>query len=274
MKGQLGDAMAPAPERAQSRLAIAVASLVGVALAGGCGGGDGGDALPAGKADAALPDGAPVDAGGEPEPFGTITGACGVLDVELTDVAPSTFVSHLSFPRLFDPGDPSDLDRVAPGTRTILTTDNAGGSSRLSEGFVYEVLHRCEAAELTHTESDIEYDPDGAKTDLRVSIADIGIGVSVARAVKYPFGTALPSADAEELVEGKLADILESSANVEPEQAWQKQILGLMAYDQQHADEIRQALDATDAELRADTVVWVIVTDGRDEFIYCDGPCD
>jgi hypothetical protein len=35
-----------------------------------------------------------------------------------------------------------------------------------------------------------------------------------------------------------------------------------------------QAYAALDAAVKADTLVFVIVTDGPDDFIYCDGLCE
>ena len=41
-----------------------------------------------------------------------------------------------------------------------------------------------------------------------------------------------------------------------------------MAYDQQHADTIATAWAGLDAATKADTIVYVVVTDGADAFMY------
>ena len=236
-----------------------VAALVLVLTA--CSGDDDG----AGAADASTP--AVPDAA---VPFGMISGDCMVLDSELTEAQPSLFTSAFAFERIFEDG---DSDRVSSGTNTLLGTENAGGSSIYSEAFVFELLNRCEGAQLLATENQIDYMPDGDKTDFSTSIDGLTIGVSVARAVRFPFDTPYSVDDATTLLEDKLSGILESSANVVPDQAWEKQILGVMAYGPGHASSLQTALPAIDSAIRADTIVWIIVTDGDDGFIYCDGPC-
>lgn len=238
--------------------------LACLALAAACGG----DGAPMGAPpDAAAEDAATIDAAAFPEPgFGRITGDCDVLDAELTAAAPSTFESAIDFDRPF--GD-ADLGELTEGGQTIIADGNAGGSSLYSEAFAYEVLARCELAELLETETEIHYDTtDTAITDLRVSIDDTPIGVSVTRAVAFPFDDPYTTDQARALLEKKLGDILESSANVSAEDHWAKQILAILAYGPEHADAVATAYAGLDPALAADTIVWVVVTDGADDFIY------
>ena len=131
------------------------------------------------------------------------------------------------------------------------------------------MLARCEGASLLKTETEILYDdPMSKKADLLVQIAGRKVGVSVTRAVTFPFGNpyTLPAATA--LLNGKLYDIDNSSQHVSAADAWVKQILVVLAYDQQHADTIAAAWAGLDATTKADTIVYVVVTDGDDAFIY------
>lgn len=230
-----------------------------------------GSGAPASPPDAAIDaaiDAAAVDAGPEfPEPgFGRITGDCDVLDTELTAAAPSTFESAIDFAHPFTD---ADLGALTPGGQEIIADGNAGGSSLDSEVFAYEVLARCEEAALLQTETEITYDtPDTAITDLRVSIDEVPIGVSVTRAVAFPFDDPYTVDQARALLEKKLGDILESSANVSAEDHWAKQILAILAYGPDHADAVATAYAGLDPALTADTIVWVVVTDGADDFIY------
>ena len=210
------------------------------------------------------------DGDGEPaeEGFGTIVGACGQLVDEIEAPTPSLFTLHLDFRD--DPyDDPEDLPLMTEGAQTILTEPNAGGSSTISEAFAYEVLARCEGALLLQTETEIDYDPeDSKKTDMAVEIAGQRVGVSVTRAVGFPPENPYTPAQAEDLLDGKLADILVSSANVVPEQAWVKQVLVVMAYADMHASSLEMALANIDAMTQADTIVYVVVTDGMDTPVY------
>ena len=241
-------------------------------LTAGCGGGaDAPDTAArtdsgAGSADAARP-----DAGGLPlAGFGDLSGDCDVLDDELTAAGPSRFQSAIDFAVGFSD---EEAGQLTEGGRTMLAEGNAGGSSLYSEVFAFELLARCELAPLVKTETEVDYDQPGAITDLLVSIDGEKIGVSVTRAVGYPFDDPYTAGQAEELLERKLEDILESSAHVSAGDRWQKQILAVVAYGAGHAASLTAALDQIDAETRADTIVWILVTDGADDFIYCDGPC-
>ncbi len=100
------------------------------------------------------------------------------------------------------------------------------------------------------------------------------IGVSVTRAMIFPLDSPYPLSSAEDLLTSKLGDILVSTANVSAEDRWQKQVLAILAYGPEHADKVELAYAALDAKLKADTIVYLVVTDGSDDFIYCDGVCE
>lgn len=222
----------------------------------------------------------PVDAMPEPDAaldapaaFGVISGDCNVLDTELSSPDPSIIDSAIDFARMYTE---ADLDRLTDGGQEIIADGNAGGSSLYSEVFSFEVLARCETATLLKTETEVIYDTENpsAITDILVSIDDTKIGVSVTRAVGFPREDPYNVMQAKELLEDKLADILESTENVAPEDQWQKQILAIYAFAPGHADSLHQALTEIDPAIKADTIVWIIVSNGADDFIYCDGPCE
>jgi hypothetical protein len=232
--------------------------------------------------DAAAPDGGAPDDGGPTEAgppddagvtvplpgFGTITGSCGVLDgTELTDGTSYFVENHLDFGT--DPYDAADLSRLTVGGQKIVTDPNAGGSSKLSEAFAVEVLTRCELASLLKTEMEIVYtDPAGKLTDELVQIQGYKIGVSVTRAVGYPFDAPYTVAQAKALLDKKLQGVLDSTANVSTADRWQKQILFVLAYAQEHADAIQAAYQQEPDALKSSTILYVTVTDGADAPIY------
>lgn len=199
--------------------------------------------------------------------FGAISGACGVLDDELTAPEPSTFVNHIDF--MTDGYDDADYALLTAGGREIIDDGNAGGSSIMSEVFAFEMLARCEGGLLLKTETEVEYtDPMSKLTDILVELDGMKIGVSVTRAVAFPFDQPYPPERALSLMNDKLGDILLSTANVAPADAWVKQILHVIAYSAQHAEVIEEALMQIDPLVRADTIVIVTVSDGDDAFIY------
>ncbi len=201
--------------------------------------------------------------------FGAISGMCDVIDDELLSPAPSVFRNHIDF--MDDPfDDPADAPYLTPGGQQILDEDNAGGSSLYSEMFAYEVLARCEGADLLKTETTIVYDPlhTGSITDFLVEMDALKVGVSVVRAFKFPPGSEYTVADAQAKMEEKLSGILSSSSGVAPEDAWVKQVLHVIAYADMHADSVEAALALIDPAIKADTIVVITVTDGDDSFAY------
>lgn len=200
-----------------------------------------------------------------PAGFGHLSGDCGVLDVsELAAGKAALFENLIDFGlKVFDES------LLGEGGQEVVSDGNLGGSSIYSEAISFEVLDRCESALLLKTEGEIEYqDPGGKKTDLLVEIAGRAVGVSVTRAFHFPPDAPYTEAEAADLLEGKLGDILLSFANASPVDAWERSVLHVIAYDGAYADAIQGAYLALDASIVADTLVVVTVTDGEDAFIY------
>lgn len=216
-----------------------------------------------------MPDdmGADMAAMGPLAGFGALTGDCRVLDSELTSATPHLFEGAIDF--AMDPYDTADLMKLTPGGQYIAQTPNAGGNSVLSEVFAFEVLARCEDAKLLKTETEITYEnPRGKITDILVEIDGLKIGVSVVRAIAFPFNDPYPIGEAERILRSKLEGIALSSENVTAQDRWVKQILSVIAYTPMHAQQIRQAWMALEPELRGDTVLYVTATEGDDRPIY------
>jgi hypothetical protein len=199
--------------------------------------------------------------------FGDLAGMCGVLnDPELTGPDPSAVHVSLTFQRRYN--DPADRDLLTPGGARMMATPNAGGSSGMSEAFAYEELARCELAPLLKTETEITYDTTGKITDLEVEIDGHKIGVSVTRAVAFPFGTPYTLEAATTLLTRKLEDIQASTMNVSEADHWTKQILAYLSWDDQSTAILDQAWAMADDATKADTILLVITTNGEDEFLY------
>ncbi|MCA9650733.1 MAG: hypothetical protein H6712_31170 [Myxococcales bacterium] len=197
--------------------------------------------------------------------LGEIMGDCGLIDaMELSSPSPFTFESSIDFRDLG-----FDYDRLTPEGQQVYDAGNLGGSSLHSEVIAFEVLARCEGAHLLATEGEIVYlDDMGTKTDILVEIDGLVVGVSVTRAVGFPFEDPYTVMQAESLITGKLEDILASTANVAPRDAWVKQILHVIAYADMHAQSIMTAYAGLPPEITADTILLVTVTNGNDAFIY------
>lgn len=199
--------------------------------------------------------------------FGTLSGMCGVIvEADLTSPTASAIRDRFTFERAYV--DPDDRPLLTAGGRRLAETPNAGGSSVLSEVFAFEQLDRCEQATLLKTETEIVYDVQGKITDLEILLDGHKIGVSVVRAVMFPFGTPYTTEAATMVLTKKLEGIAESTANVSDADRWTKQVLAVMAWDDQAADVIEQTWAGLDAGLKGDTILVVTATDGEDVFIY------
>lgn len=235
--------------------------VLGLAACGSPGGAEAPDA-PSTTTDASV-DASPDAATG----FGELSGMCGVLDaMDATNAAPQLVRGTFTFARAFV--DPADRGLLTAGGVRLLDTPNAGGSSQMSEVFAYEQLARCEQALLLKTETEIVYDTAGKITDLEIELAGHKVGVSVTRAVAFPFGSAYSLSAATTLVEKKLSDIQMSTANVSDADQWEKQILAVLAWDDAAAETFAQAWTMTSAGLKADTIVLITTTAGEDLWIY------
>jgi hypothetical protein len=165
--------------------------------------------------------------------------------------------------------DDTDIDALTDGGREILADGNAGGSSIASELFAFEVLSRCDQAILLKTETEIDYTVTETNiTDLLIEIDGTRYGVSVTRAVAFPFDMPYPYDTAVTLLTRKLDDILTSTMNVAANDAWSRQVLSVLAYAPEHAAILRQAWNDISTETRSDTILYVTVTNGDDAFIY------
>jgi hypothetical protein len=200
--------------------------------------------------------------------YGTVAGACRQVAPRLDDTAPS-LVGTTTFDLGTDPyDDATDRASLTAGAQTVLTSPDGGGSAGLSRALAYEVLARCESADLLKTGDQIVYDQPGATTDLLVDVDGSKVGVAVVRGFGFPPGSPLPLDQAVALLDGRLDDVVESTAGVSPQDRWVKQVLVVMAYDAPTAAVIGTAWATLDGATRADTVVYVVTTEGADDTIY------
>ena len=201
--------------------------------------------------------------------LGTLaSGACGVIQSELTQTTPSLENNLL----VFVAGETYDRASLSPGGQMLYDIANAGGSSVESEVMSFEVLHFCEGATLLKSETQISYQPpddSGANTitDILVEIGGSKVGVSVTRAY-HPPGVPYTDADAKNLLEKKLIGVNRSSQRVLPQDKWVKQILHVLSVDQANTDAIARVWPTIDPAIRADTIVLVTQTKGGG-FVYC-----
>jgi hypothetical protein len=197
--------------------------------------------------------------------LGQLTCTCDELNAPLDDGA-----SAFLFEDLIDFGIGGwDSAKLTAGGQQILAEGNLNDGSLKSEITAYEVLSRCDRAQLLKTERGVSYyDKNGKKTDLVVQIDGHKVGVSVVRAYHYPPSNPYTLAEAQETLTGKLADLPLAASNAKPEDVWERSLLAVIAWDQQYADEVTSAWNGLGASERGNVIMIVTVTDGDDSALY------
>jgi hypothetical protein len=239
------------------------------------------DVLAAGDAPIPLDAPTPLDAGAPAldaafDPILAISGTCGTLDDELLDELPYSVDNTSTFAEGFSR---AEAMRLSAGAQTILAEGTAGGSSGYSEAFAFEVLHRCEGASLVASETMVLYTTPtpSAIADLVVDVRGVRVGVSVTRAVTVTGmcvrDGAYSMSAASTLLSRKVADLHEAATLVGPEHAWTKNLVFVYADTAEHARVVGLAWEALDPSLRADTILYVSVSEDMDAFVYFEDRC-
>jgi hypothetical protein len=160
-----------------------------------------------------------------------------------------------------------DVSKMTDDAQRVFNTENAGGSSELSEAFSMELLARTLGARLDKTELELEYFTGNGSaskiTDYSIVLDDCVIGVSVTRACKgWP---CVPGAytleDATRLLSKKLLGVNESTKHVF-NATWKKQLLHCFVPDASLMPVLHEAAERISPALIANTVVLFTLCSG------------
>ncbi|KAJ6248013.1 hypothetical protein M0813_18111 [Anaeramoeba flamelloides] len=162
---------------------------------------------------------------------------------------------------------------LSKGAKKLLETENAGGSSIISEALSFEVLHRLFRCKLLATEMEIQYkDPHSPITDYAISIDGQAFGVSVTRAMKWPIGSTFTTVDGTKLLKKKLSGIIKSTKNaMNPK--FEKQILHIWAENSKTNDTLIDIWenDLCDS-LKSNTFILITTAENNCEYIFWNKP--
>lgn len=146
----------------------------------------------------------------------------------------------------------------------ILLTPNAGGNSIVSEVLSFEMFKKYFNSHLLKTEMEVEYFPEGGSiNDYVMKIFNTVIGVSVTRAMKYPFDEAFTIQDATNLLTKKLKGIAQSSKN--SMEHWNKQILHVWVMNEYTCNSMLIAWSELSRQLKTNTVLLITVAENSNE---------
>ncbi|KAJ6238997.1 hypothetical protein M0813_25580 [Anaeramoeba flamelloides] len=159
---------------------------------------------------------------------------------------------------------------LCDGAIKIRDSENAGGTSIISEALSFEVLYKMFNASLLSTENEIVYYPIGKITDYAVQVSNhentVTLGVSVTRAMKYK--GVFERKDAVRLLEKKLFGVICSSENASyPKFA--KQILHIWSIDQNTANILKDVYENEISNYyKHNTIVIITVSKNTDSLFW------
>lgn len=155
---------------------------------------------------------------------------------------------------------PKEKLSLSKSARQVLVTENAGGSSALSEALSMELLNRMFGAELIKTEMAVRYTRQSSICDFVVSIAQHSFGVSVTRAVTH--AAPLQQSDATALLSKKLRALAQAIDSVSDEDAWERGLLHVLVASSEDGDTVCAAFSALPKSLyRVAAVIVTVVKD-------------
>ncbi len=130
-----------------------------------------------------------------------------------------------------------------PEARHSLDVPNAGGSSGLSEALSMQYMHRRHGARSFVAEMEVPYWIEYKICDylMLVDEKELYVGVSVTRAVPYPFGTLYTIERARELLKRKLYGLIVAQECVREDYGFHECILHVWCATREAADRINQA---------------------------------
>ena len=128
-----------------------------------------------------------------------------------------------------------------PVAQRSMEIPNAGGSSNISEAMSMEYMQKKFDAEGFIPEMEISYWIDACLCDFLMVLQDENVGVSVTRAVGYPFGSEFTLGQARELLNRKLFKLIVARNSISDKHNFYRSILHIWAYSEQVADNIKRA---------------------------------
>jgi hypothetical protein len=148
-----------------------------------------------------------------------------------------------------------------------LEIPNAGGSSDISEALSMQYMYNRFGAADFIAEMDVPYWIDAKKCDFMMTVGSEWIGVSVTRAIPYPFNQDYTLERATELLKRKLYGLVVAKEAIMEEYGFSKSVLHIWCYNAKCAKMIQKAHALLITEDSYDQV-HVICTINSCPFIY------
>lgn len=136
----------------------------------------------------------------------------------------------------------SGEDALIPDSIRSLTIPNAGGSSNISEALSMDYMFRTFGYKRFVPEMEVSYWIESSMCDfLMIDNKGTNVGVSVTRAIRFPFYVEFTKEDATELLRRKLYKLMVARNAISEEQSFYESILHVWCYTMQGAKNILRA---------------------------------
>lgn len=148
--------------------------------------------------------------------------------------------------------------------------ENAGGASEISEALSMQYMENMFNATGFVPEKEVDYWIEYKMCDYIMRVNDQNIGVSVTRAVTYPFDNEFTYEHAMKLLDKKLFGLIVAQESVNTKHQFFKSILHIWCYSTTSAQNIKKAHDELrlkDISLTYDNI-YVICSICHDKYIY------
>lgn len=148
--------------------------------------------------------------------------------------------------------------------------ENAGGASEISEALSMQYMENVFNATGFVPEKEVDYWIEYKMCDYIMRVNDQNIGVSVTRAVTYPFDNEFTYEHAVRLLDKKLYGLIVAQESVNIKHQFFKSILHIWCYSAMSAQNIKKAhaeLKLKDTSLTYDNI-YVICSICHDKYIY------
>jgi len=163
----------------------------------------------------------------------------------------------------------SDMKFYDTPYRSIYTP-NAGGASELSEAATMQLIQNLLGVSNFVLEQEVKYYIDGKKVDFVFEYINENIGVSVTRAISYPFDKEFSYEQAYELLTKKMYGLIIARSSAIDEHSFFKSVLHIWCMNTQTVDNIDRAfhnIALADVDLTYNTIS-VMCTICDNDFIY------
>jgi hypothetical protein len=155
--------------------------------------------------------------------------------------------------------------------KKVLSSPNAGGNSIVSETMSAEILHRLYGANDIRTEMEVEYIFDNWKiADYCIRISGKNVGVSVTRAMGFPYESSFDLQQADKLLRKKINGLVLARNGISERDSFYTAILHVFCQSNRIKNVLYRAFKTLEPDLRDNIILIATVAENADYLFFED----